>query len=152
MSSVAFYAASKAAVRTYSETLRLELAPLGVKVMTVMTGLVTSQIFDNGQQNDLAETSYYTPAAAEIASLASGRTVMPHAMSPAVYAQRVVDDAIGGRSGVRWRGNMASVVWLFSWLFPTWLKVSLPRILFISTCECGLIKMRRTLCLFPPVD
>ncbi|PLN81898.1 oxidoreductase [Aspergillus taichungensis] len=116
-----FYSASKAAMRTYSETLRLELAPLGVKVTTVMTGLVTSQIFENTQQRHLAETSYYTPAAAEIASLASGHTVMPHAMSTAVYAQRVVDDAIGGRSGVRWRGNMASVAWLFSWLSPTWL-------------------------------
>lgn len=132
LSIVAFYGASKAAVRTYGETLRLELAPLGVKVMTLMTGVVTSQIFDNAPQNSLAETSYYTPAAEEIAALTSGRMVVPHAMSATVYAQRVVDDALGGRSGLRFRGNMASVVQWATWLLPTWLMVG-----YLGHCSCG---------------
>ncbi|EHL03835.1 putative Uncharacterized oxidoreductase C23D3.11 [Glarea lozoyensis 74030] len=40
----AHYNASKAAVASYSDTLRLELAPLGIKVVTLFMGVVSTNI------------------------------------------------------------------------------------------------------------
>ncbi|KAJ2063457.1 hypothetical protein GGI17_001673 [Coemansia sp. S146] len=44
---VGFYAASKAAVHAYSDSLRVELAPFGVNVVVVAAGCVKSNLVDN---------------------------------------------------------------------------------------------------------
>lgn len=51
------YNASKAALHTYANTLRVEMAPLGVSVITVVTGGVKSRIAR--VERVLPETSYY---------------------------------------------------------------------------------------------
>lgn len=58
----AFYNASKAAIQAYGESLRLEMAPLNVKVTTVMTGVVATNIFANHPDPKLPEDSYWKPA------------------------------------------------------------------------------------------
>ncbi|KAI1433467.1 NAD(P)-binding protein [Xylaria sp. CBS 124048] len=52
------YCASKAAVNAYSRTLRLELAPLGVRVMVSVTGTVKSNTASHGHRT-LPEDSLY---------------------------------------------------------------------------------------------
>ncbi|KAL4788390.1 hypothetical protein BJX76DRAFT_366835 [Aspergillus varians] len=117
----AFYNASKAAVRMYSETLRLEVAPLGVKVVTIMTGIVASNMFANTPHDSLPESSYYTVASQDIAVTASGEKFASTAMPAAVYAQGVVDDVLRGHSGMTWRGKIASMGWFIHSYFPVWL-------------------------------
>jgi len=53
------YAASKAAVHAYSGSLRVELAPLGVKVIYVMTGNVKTNTVN--QRYHLEEKSFWYP-------------------------------------------------------------------------------------------
>lgn len=54
----AAYNGSKAALAQYSETLRLELEPLKIKVVTVVTGQVASNL---PTLPSLDETSIYKP-------------------------------------------------------------------------------------------
>ncbi|KAF9894390.1 hypothetical protein FE257_007893 [Aspergillus nanangensis] len=115
-----FYGASKAAVKMYGECLRLEMAPLGVKVVTVMTGIVGSKIFENSPHEALPETSYYKVAEKEIAELAAGK-LKESSMSAETYARNVVGDILGGANGVTWRGRISSIGWFLSSFVPTWL-------------------------------
>jgi len=55
------YNATKAALHSYSDTLRVELAPFGVRVVTVVTGGVKSNIART--QRALPEGSLYVPIA-----------------------------------------------------------------------------------------
>ncbi|KAL5000341.1 hypothetical protein BDV10DRAFT_192910 [Aspergillus recurvatus] len=116
-----FYNASKAAVRMYSESLRLEVAPLGVKIATIMTEVVASKIFENAPHEKLPENSYYRAADSQIAELASGAKHATAAMPAAVYAKGVVDDVLRGHNGMAWRGRIASLGWFSHSYFPTWL-------------------------------
>src|ERR1700759_5540419 len=54
------YNATKAALHQYSDSLRVELSPLGVQVVIIATGGVKSEIERATRQ--LPEYSYYTPA------------------------------------------------------------------------------------------
>jgi 1-acylglycerone phosphate reductase len=54
------YSASKSALDGYSRSLRLELMPLGVRVMVVMAGVVKSNLAKPKER--LPETSLYRPA------------------------------------------------------------------------------------------
>lgn len=57
------YNATKGALHAYSNTLRLELAPFGVKVMLIVTGGVKSRI--TRTERELSEESLYLPISAE---------------------------------------------------------------------------------------
>lgn len=57
------YNASKAALHSYSDTLRIELAPFDVKVVTIVTGGVISNI--SRTHRTLPEGSLYRPLAKE---------------------------------------------------------------------------------------
>lgn len=59
------YNATKGALHAYSNTLRLELAPFGVKVLLVVTGGVRSRI--TRTERVLSEDSLYLPISAEFA-------------------------------------------------------------------------------------
>jgi 1-acylglycerone phosphate reductase len=57
------YSGSKSCMATISETLRLEMKPLGVNVITVITGAIETNIFTNApEQQPLPEDSLYKPA------------------------------------------------------------------------------------------
>ncbi|MCJ1412134.1 hypothetical protein MMC19_006226 [Ptychographa xylographoides] len=113
------YASSKAAVARISETLRLELEPLGVRVVTVMCGSTDTPMFGKpGGQMRLPETSYYYNV-----QDAAYKERMDHqgkAMKVEVLAEKLVKDILGGARGLVWHGAFAPLVRFVTWAFPTW--------------------------------
>ncbi|KAL1960646.1 hypothetical protein VTO42DRAFT_7225 [Malbranchea cinnamomea] len=116
----AFYNASKAAVVAYGESLRLEMAPLGVRVLTVITGVVRTKLFENVYKPILPDDSLFKPASKEISATAEG-ALLNGSMSAEEFAKRVTNDVLGGATRLIWRGKMASFGWFISSFFPSWL-------------------------------
>ncbi|KAI1498631.1 NAD(P)-binding protein [Biscogniauxia marginata] len=109
------YNASKAAVETLGGTIRTELAPLGVRVVTVKTGSVRSGLFDNAPRTKLPEDSLYQPAKEWI----EGRRMLESGnfMDAEDYAKRVVRELLRpSTKHVIWQGGLATVAWFLSWL------------------------------------
>ena len=109
------YNASKAALHTYSDTLRVELAPFDVKVMVVVTGGVQSNIART--HRELPKDSLYHPLETEY------RRRQVHsqdtAMETTVYAEGVVEAALKAKPArTLWRGHHAWNVWLLLTLMP----------------------------------
>lgn len=122
------YAASKAAVAASTNTLRLELAPLGVKVVHILAGglatrflEVASWKYDTDTNTD-TDAAAATPAAGITSGMASSyyprvirdkvetRSFMPDvntAMQPDEYAKRVVGDLLRTLDGGRKPGDVA---------------------------------------------
>ncbi|KAF2185181.1 NAD(P)-binding protein [Zopfia rhizophila CBS 207.26] len=106
------YNASKAALHSYSNTLRVELAPLGVKVITVITGGVKSNIARTNRQ--LPPDSYFIPIMSEYQHRL---TYSQHVSIPTEkYARSVVKQILRGDgwfSKLRWiwEGKRSFVVW-----------------------------------------
>ncbi|KAH7323182.1 hypothetical protein B0I35DRAFT_510375 [Stachybotrys elegans] len=59
------YNATKAALHHWGNTLRVEMAPLDVRVITVISGEVSTNILKNDANRQLPEGSYYAPLAEE---------------------------------------------------------------------------------------
>ncbi|KAK3172482.1 hypothetical protein OEA41_005804 [Lepraria neglecta] len=114
------FASSKSAVARMSETLRVELEPLGVRVVTSICGSVDTPMFGKpGSPMDLPETSYYHGV-----QDAAWKERMDHqrqAMNVDVLAGKLVKDILGGARGVIWHGAFAPLVRWASWLNITWL-------------------------------
>ena len=112
------YSASKSALSIASETLRLELAPFGINVVTAMLGVVKSNLLANSPDLHLPPDSMYKPVEQQIREADSGRHV-PKGMDPNKFADLLVKDILNGKKGRVWRGNVAQVVkWASSYL-PT---------------------------------
>ncbi|KAF2263179.1 NAD(P)-binding protein [Lojkania enalia] len=112
------YNASKAALHAYSNTLRVELAPLGVRVVTVITGGVKSNIAR--VHRTLPPDSYMLPLAAEYENRLTHSQQL--GCDTQDYARRCVNavlrgDGWFGRQRWVWEGKMSWIVW-FAW---TWL-------------------------------
>ncbi|QSZ31081.1 hypothetical protein DSL72_000642 [Monilinia vaccinii-corymbosi] len=107
------YNASKAALHAYSRTLRLELAPLGVRVMVVVTG---------GVQSNIARTKRTLPPSSlylDIEDDFQRRVVHSQdgAMANREFARGVVDAVVRGGRRTLWRGNKSWLVWFArSWV------------------------------------
>ncbi|KAK8098090.1 NAD(P)-binding protein, partial [Apiospora kogelbergensis] len=126
------YASSKAALASYSRTLRQELRPLGVRVMVAMAGAVRSNMGNETVvKGHLPDDSLY----ARVRHLYEARrgfsqrqTTGP--MSTDVFASRLVDSALAmempsfwrpwfGRPDWFWCGGMAQLLYWGS-LFGEW--------------------------------
>ncbi|TKA23294.1 hypothetical protein B0A50_07351 [Salinomyces thailandicus] len=108
------YNASKAALHAYSATLRVELAPLGVRVLTIVTGGVQSQIART--HRSLPEDSFYAVVKEEYErrQTHSQQVGMPNE----VYARSVVRQVLtGGKSDV-WEGALSWVAWFVVSFLP----------------------------------
>lgn len=116
------YCGSKAAIRFMSETLALEMKPLGVKVIIVITGNIQTKWFTNSPSLGLPEGSYYSSIVDRIGVFARGEQGHPE-MKPGVYAGKVVGDVLGGAEGTIWRGAQSSIVRVAMAVIPTWLMV-----------------------------
>lgn len=84
------YCASKAALHALSDAMRMELAPLGVRVVTIQPGGIVSSFGDTGAAHvTLPPGSLYTP----ISRFVLGRAKLSQrgATPVAVFAQEVVD-------------------------------------------------------------
>ena len=115
-------AASKIALMRISETLRLELVPFCVKVVSVETGAVQSQGQTKLPQLKLPQNSYYNSVEEDIAKRSRGEDGWKR-MNTKVYADRVVDDVLGGASGLVWRRTQATTIKWLSALLPTFVMV-----------------------------
>ncbi|KAI1652825.1 NAD(P)-binding protein [Daldinia decipiens] len=114
------YCASKAAVVGYSRTLRMELAPLGVRVMVSMTGTVKSNTASQPLRG-LPENSLYGRAK----DIFAWRVVFSQNASTfptETFAKKLVNDSLRpevptifrrwfGRPDWFWSGGMANLVW-----------------------------------------
>ncbi|WEW59398.1 NADPH-dependent 1-acyl dihydroxyacetone phosphate reductase [Emydomyces testavorans] len=119
------YNASKAALHSFSDTLRAELAPFGVHVTTIITGGVKSRIARVDRA--LSPTSLYQPIRDDYTRRV---THSQHgAMSNEAYAKTVVTQVLYGSAPWRWiwpwsrgpgrkkwiwAGNKANVVWFLN--------------------------------------
>lgn len=115
------YNASKAALHAFSNTLRLELEPFGVRVLVVVTGGVKSRIART--ERILPEGSLYVDIKGDF-----GRRVkhsQEGAMLAEVYAKGVVREALKPQWRQKkwmWRGNKSALIWwgwnlLGNWVF-----------------------------------
>ncbi|KAL9051924.1 MAG: hypothetical protein Q9162_005708 [Coniocarpon cinnabarinum] len=89
------YNASKAALHQYSNTLRVELEPFGVNVVTVVTGAVTSRIART--HRTLPEGSLYIPVADQYERRLTQSQEKGNSMPNEEYARRVVNKVLGSR-------------------------------------------------------
>ncbi|KXX82829.1 NADPH-dependent 1-acyldihydroxyacetone phosphate reductase [Madurella mycetomatis] len=113
------YASAKAAEARMSEVMRLELAPLGVRVVTVMVGSVNTPLFNRpGGRMKLREDSYYYGVSEH-----AYKQRMVHqgeSMPVEPFAQQLVDKILGAGRGPIWYGTFATLVRFATWLFPQW--------------------------------
>lgn len=123
------YCATKAAVDAYSRTLRLELAPLNVRVMVAVTGTVRSNIASRTHRT-LLPGSPYEP----VKDVFEWRLTFSQnhgTVSTESYAAKLVNAAMrgegwfgglwGGAPKWFWAGGFSSGVWFLSW-FGEWLS------------------------------
>jgi NAD(P)-dependent dehydrogenase (short-subunit alcohol dehydrogenase family) len=111
---LAAYNASKAAIEAMGRTLRRELAPFGVRVITLKTGSVRSGLFENATPTVLPEHSLYAPLKNWIES--RGFSASARFIDVEDYAKAVVTDLL--KDNVRpviWRGGLVWIAWVFSW-------------------------------------
>ncbi|TVY27965.1 NADPH-dependent 1-acyldihydroxyacetone phosphate reductase [Lachnellula hyalina] len=104
------YGASKAALHSWSNTLRVELEPYGVRVMVVVTGGVRSRIART--HRELPEGSLYMDVEKEFQRRLTHS--QEGAMDAGVYAERVVREAL--RECPKkwfWEGNRARLIRMF---------------------------------------
>lgn len=130
----AAYASSKAAMTTISETLRLELSPFGVDVITIMAGVVDSQFHANDTDFGLPPNSRYTAIKDIMAGWASGEA-KPKGCSAEEFAESLMDVIAGkgSKGGLVWKGPHAGAVkFMVGWL-PTSLVVSVQ--LCLISCQ-----------------
>jgi 1-acylglycerone phosphate reductase len=109
------YNATKGALHSYSDTLRVEMKPFNVKVMVIVTGGVKTNIARHG--TTLRPGSIYTP----ILDFFHKRVTdsQDGAMDRDAYARSVVAQVMKPdwrKPAWFWEGNKAKVVW-FIWTF-----------------------------------
>ncbi|KAH2706517.1 hypothetical protein KXV24_002059 [Aspergillus fumigatus] len=118
------YSSSKAAVMQISETLRLELAPLGVGVVCLMVGTVSTSFHENEPRVVLPAGSLYAAIRDVIAQWATGQSG-PKGCSVEEFAESIVDDVLGasgsGSGGLVWKGPNSAAVRILSRWCPVWL-------------------------------
>ncbi|RAH51303.1 uncharacterized protein BO95DRAFT_458654 [Aspergillus brunneoviolaceus CBS 621.78] len=102
---------------SWSETLRLELQPYNVRVISLVTGTVATNVMSHANLT-LPKSSLYHKALPEIQIRGAGKDVLSKS-APDDFARQVVQDILAGASGPVWRGAMASMVKVVSKYIPT---------------------------------
>ncbi|KAJ3024196.1 hypothetical protein HKX48_004469 [Thoreauomyces humboldtii] len=122
----AAYNASKAALHSYANTLRYEVAPFGIQVMTVVTGAVSSNITSQAiYRSERPAHSLYARVLDTIVERKKGS--IDSGMAIHTYADVVVRKVTGRgrwyqlwsrvtRPAMIWAGGKVNSVWLFSFL------------------------------------
>ncbi|KAI0469311.1 hypothetical protein F4859DRAFT_516247 [Xylaria cf. heliscus] len=129
------YNASKAALHHWGNTLRVEMKPLGVTVINIISGEVSTNILKRDHQRRLPESSFYLPLEKEFANHV---TRTPKTTTPQEYASSVVAEVMkSDPSAWFWTGARSSEV--------RYLDLLLPRTIWdwLFTREFNLDKLRR---------
>ncbi|RKK85979.1 hypothetical protein BFJ68_g17193 [Fusarium oxysporum] len=109
------YNATKAAVVAYSDTLRLEVHPLGLKVVTLHMGEVSTPLMATDNINFGAESIYRD---AEDGVKQRTTTHLAKTMPPEQFAREVASAIIDGKQSFLWKGTNAFLVWLLNAFGP----------------------------------
>jgi 1-acylglycerone phosphate reductase len=123
-----------------SETLRLELEPLGIDVLTILAAIVRTNFFSSLSSYTLPPHSLYASVAKEIQAVSRGEDTvkMKGVMGPEEFGRRVVKDVLGGSKGKTFTGTMGWAV-EFMGFVPGWVWVSFTSLLFALEEEYGVI-------------
>ena len=112
--SLGTYNATKAALHAYSNTMRLELAPFGVKVVTIMTGRVKSNLARTKRL--LPEGSLYLPINDDYQRRVTHS--QEDAMPGDAFARSVVSQVLETKKKWIWEGKSSWPVWLMDTFLP----------------------------------
>ena len=116
------YGATKAALIQAGEALRLEVAPLGVRVLTLVTGGVATKFVGNLEPVVLPKDSYYHSIKDIIEEQPDPKS---HYFIPAeAFAHDVYHRVQCGTTGKLWIGGGAAMARIVYWLLPEWAIVS----------------------------
>ncbi|PWY80783.1 NAD(P)-binding protein [Aspergillus sclerotioniger CBS 115572] len=110
------YNATKSALYSWSETLRLELQPFNIRVISLVTGTIATNIMSHTNIS-LPENSLYQKALPEIQTRGVGKDIR-NKTPPGEFAREVVRDILRGATGPVWRGSMAWVVRVMGGIVP----------------------------------
>ncbi|ROV95992.1 hypothetical protein VMCG_07958 [Cytospora schulzeri] len=118
---IGVYSSSKAALNQFSDTLRLELSPFGVSVVTIMVGTVTTPFHANEPDVELPPSSYYSVIRETIQQWAKGEAGPNKRGSAEDLAAELVDDIVGNASGQVWKGANSVAIKIVSRWVPAWI-------------------------------
>lgn len=115
------YNASKAAMATFSDTQRLELAPFGITVVEIKTGGAHSNFLANkhseNKQAVLPQTTIYEPARSTVESVLRGENFKSYMQPAEQWAKDVTRDLLKKNPpSVIWRGANAGTARLLTFL------------------------------------
>ena len=117
------YNATKAALILAGEAWRLEMAPLGVRVITLIAGGIATNFLANLQTLTLPENSYYL-CVKDIIEEQPER--IPFGIKPEAFAHDVLRQVEKGTTGKFWVGGGTCIARIGLWLFPQCALVSVP--------------------------
>ncbi|KZT40460.1 NAD(P)-binding protein [Sistotremastrum suecicum HHB10207 ss-3] len=106
------YNSSKAALHSWANSLRIELKPFNIDVVTIVTGAVKSRLMSNNETT-LPESSLYS----SMRDLFQERRTKDtdEATPTDTYARDVVSKTLKSRpSAYIWSGKFSSLIWLLS--------------------------------------
>ena len=108
------YSASKAAMAMFNDIQRIELEPLGIKVVDLKTGSLESNFGENKTNPyELPEDSPYQPIKVEVMKVITGETTEAYAEDRKAWAKNVVKDLMKNFDSPPteiWRGGAAGTV------------------------------------------
>lgn len=128
------YAMTKAAIASYSKTLSVEVAPLGVRVLNVTTAFIQSQLGKRSPPPAWPEDSLYDSMRAVGQKAGSGTR-----MTPQVYAKTVVGESLrgpgyelgpwrfGGTRETLMLGTLSGPMWVLGFLGSNWARFVMLR-------------------------
>jgi NAD(P)-dependent dehydrogenase (short-subunit alcohol dehydrogenase family) len=104
----------------FSDTLRLELQPFGVKVVDLRSGLIKTNLISNlkeAKKGLLPEDSIYSPAKEVIEKTLVQQNFEGQGMEAPQWAKKVVSDLLKMNPPPQiWRGDTAWLAWLSTML------------------------------------
>jgi len=113
------YNASKAALLSYGDTLRIEMKPFGVQVISVVSGVVKTNIFRNDEYDIKPGSLYYPMRDLYLSKRPGSSESILSVMAAEDYAKYVVSRTIQARPPLWiWRGSYAFTTWIASFM-PT---------------------------------
>jgi len=108
------YSASKAALAMLTDTLRLEVAPFGIRVVELKTGTVESHFHENSGKVVLPANSLYAPIKADMETLINGTSKedTSRRMDASVWAKQVVGQLVKSDPPTKvWKGGAAGTIY-----------------------------------------